>query len=64
MDLDDDGELMLRYVRGDLRAFETLYRRLRGGPYRYLARRTLNPESPVIRSPRRYDRLTVGCNSR
>jgi RNA polymerase sigma-70 factor, ECF subfamily len=26
---DDDGELMLRYARGDMRAFETLYRRHR-----------------------------------
>jgi RNA polymerase sigma-70 factor, ECF subfamily len=44
MDL-DDGELMLRYARGDLRAFETLYQRHRGGLYRYLARHTRNPES-------------------
>ena len=45
MDLEDDGELMLRYARGDLRAFETLYRRHRNGLYRYLARHTRNPES-------------------
>ena len=44
MDL-EDGELMLRYARGDLRAFETLYQRHRGGLYRYLARHTHNPES-------------------
>ena len=44
MDL-DDGELMLRYARGDLRAFETLYQRHRGGLYRYLSRHTHNPES-------------------
>src|SRR5882757_11450247 len=44
MDL-DDGELMLRYARGDLRAFETLYQRHRGGLYRYLSRHTRNPES-------------------
>jgi RNA polymerase sigma-70 factor (ECF subfamily) len=42
---DDDGELMLRYVRGDLRAFETLYGRHRGGLYRYLARHTRNTET-------------------
>jgi RNA polymerase sigma-70 factor (ECF subfamily) len=42
---EDDGELMLRYARGDLRAFETLYQRHRGGLYRYLARHTRNPES-------------------
>lgn len=45
MDLEDDGDLMLRYARGDLRAFETLYQRHRGGLYRYLARQTRNPES-------------------
>src|ERR1700748_3853602 len=45
MDLEDDGELMLRYARGDLRAFEMLYQRHRGGLYRYLARHTRNPES-------------------
>jgi RNA polymerase sigma-70 factor, ECF subfamily len=45
MDLEDDGELMLRYARGDLRAFETLYKRHRSGLYRYLARHTRNPES-------------------
>ena len=44
MDL-DDGELMRRYARGDLRAFETLYERHRGGLYRYLSRHTRNPES-------------------
>jgi RNA polymerase sigma-70 factor (ECF subfamily) len=64
MDL-DDGELMLRYARGDLRAFETLYRRHRGGLYRYLARHTRNPESAndlfqevwskVIASRQRYE---------
>jgi RNA polymerase sigma-70 factor (ECF subfamily) len=65
MDLDDDGELMLRYARGDLRAFETLYQRNRGGLYRYLARQTHNPEaandlfqevwSKVIASRERYE---------
>src|ERR1700722_14313817 len=43
MDL-DDGELMLRYSRGDLRAFETLYQRHRGGLYRYLSRHTRHSE--------------------
>jgi RNA polymerase sigma-70 factor (ECF subfamily) len=42
---DDDGDLMLRYVRGDMRAFETLYRRHRGGLYRYLARHTRHTET-------------------
>jgi RNA polymerase sigma-70 factor (ECF subfamily) len=41
---DDDGELMLRYARGDVRAFETLYRRHRTALYRYLARHTRNTE--------------------
>lgn len=65
MDLEDDGELMLRYARGDLRAFEVLYRRHRGGLYRYLSRQTRNPEvandlfqevwSKVITSRNRYE---------
>ena len=45
MDLEDDGELMLRYARGDMRAFEVLYQRHRGGLYRYLSRHTRNPEA-------------------
>ena len=66
MDLEDDGELMLRYARGDLRAFEALYKRHRSGLYRYLARHTRNPESAndlfqevwskVIASRERYER--------
>jgi RNA polymerase sigma-70 factor, ECF subfamily len=62
---DDDGELMLRYARGDMRAFETLYRRHRGALYRYLARQTRNTEtandlfqevwSKVIVSRERYE---------
>ena len=40
----DDGELMLRYSRGDMRAFETLYGRHRAGLYRYLVRQTRNAE--------------------
>ncbi|HKT74707.1 MAG TPA: RNA polymerase sigma factor [Steroidobacteraceae bacterium] len=62
---EDDGELMLRYARGDLRAFETLYRRHRGPLYRYLARQSRNPEiaddlfqevwSRVITSRERYE---------
>jgi RNA polymerase sigma-70 factor, ECF subfamily len=65
MDLEDDGELMLRYARGDLRAFEVLYRRHRSGLYRYLSRHTRNPEaandlfqevwSKVISSRSRYE---------
>ena len=39
MDLvDHDGELMLRYGRGDLGAFEILYARHKGPLYRYLLR--------------------------
>jgi RNA polymerase sigma-70 factor (ECF subfamily) len=45
MDAEEDGELMLRYARGDLRAFEKLYRRYRRPLYRYLSRHTRNPES-------------------
>jgi RNA polymerase sigma-70 factor (ECF subfamily) len=45
MDAEEDGELMLRYARGDLRAFEKLYRRYRRPLYRYLSRQTRNPES-------------------
>ena len=65
MTSDDDGELMLRYARGDLRAFETLYRRHRSALYRYLARHTRNTEtandlfqevwSKVIVSRERYE---------
>jgi RNA polymerase sigma-70 factor, ECF subfamily len=65
MEPDDDGQLMLRYARGDLRAFETLYQRHRGGLYRYLARHTHHPEaandlfqevwSKVIASRERYE---------
>lgn len=42
---DDDGELMLRYARGDMRAFEILYGRHRTALYRYLARQTRNTET-------------------
>ncbi len=65
MATEDDGELMLRYARGDPRAFEDLYRRHRGGLYRYLARHTRNTEtandlfqevwSKVIVSRERYE---------
>jgi RNA polymerase sigma-70 factor, ECF subfamily len=61
----DDGELMLRYASGDLRAFETLYGRHRSALYRYLARHTRDPEvandifqevwSRVISSRNRYE---------
>jgi len=40
----EDGELMLRYARGDLRAFAELYARHRGPLYRYLARQTRDRE--------------------
>ena len=65
MGTDDDGELMLRYARGDMRAFEILYRRHKGALYRYLARHTRNAEtandlfqevwSKVIASRERYE---------
>jgi RNA polymerase sigma-70 factor (ECF subfamily) len=61
----DDGELMLRYASGDLRAFEVLYGRHRNALYRYLARHTRDPEvandifqevwSRVISSRTRYE---------
>jgi RNA polymerase sigma-70 factor (ECF subfamily) len=61
----DDGELMVRYAGGDLRAFESLYRRHRSSLYRYLARHTRDPEiandlfqevwSKVIASRARYE---------
>ncbi|MEJ0036335.1 MAG: RNA polymerase sigma factor [Gammaproteobacteria bacterium] len=61
----DDGELMLRYASGDLRAFEALYGRHRSALYRYLARHTRDPEvandifqevwSRVISSRARYE---------
>jgi RNA polymerase sigma-70 factor, ECF subfamily len=62
---EDDGELMLRYARGDMRAFETLYRRHRSALYRYLVRQARNTEtandlfqevwSKVIVSRERYE---------
>ncbi len=65
MGQDDDSSLMLRYARGDLRAFESLYRRHRGPLYRYLARHTRHTEtasdlfqevwSKVIMSRERYE---------
>lgn len=65
MDPQDDGELMLRYARGDLRAFEALYQRHRSALYRYLSRYTRNQEaandlfqevwSKVIASRDRYE---------
>jgi RNA polymerase sigma-70 factor, ECF subfamily len=42
---DEDGELMLRYVRGDTRAFETLYKKFRSPLYRYLMRHVRNEEA-------------------
>ncbi|HEV7714493.1 MAG TPA: RNA polymerase sigma factor [Steroidobacteraceae bacterium] len=61
----DDGDLMLRYAGGDLRAFEALYRRHRSSLYRYLTRHTRDPEvandlfqevwSKVIASRSRYE---------
>jgi RNA polymerase sigma-70 factor (ECF subfamily) len=62
---EDDGELMLRYARGDMRAFEALYRRHRSALYRYLSRHTRDGEvandlfqevwSKVIASRSRYE---------
>lgn len=62
---EDDGELMLRYARGDMHAFETLYRRHRGALYRYLTSHTRNTDtandlfqevwSKIIASRTRYE---------
>ncbi|HEY8538122.1 MAG TPA: RNA polymerase sigma factor [Steroidobacteraceae bacterium] len=41
----DDSALMLRYRDGDLRAFELLYARHKGGLYRYLQRLTRDTEA-------------------
>jgi RNA polymerase sigma-70 factor, ECF subfamily len=61
----DDGELMLSYARGDMRAFEALYQRHRSALYRYLSRHTRDREvandlfqevwSKVIASRARYE---------
>ena len=40
----DDGTLMLRYARGDARAFEILYARHKGPLYRYLQRLCRSPD--------------------
>jgi RNA polymerase sigma-70 factor, ECF subfamily len=45
MDEGDDAALMLRYARGDLRAFEQLYRRHRSALYNYLNRHTRDSEA-------------------
>lgn len=45
MDEGDDALLMQRYARGDLRAFEQLYRRHRSALYNYLNRHTRDRES-------------------
>jgi RNA polymerase sigma-70 factor (ECF subfamily) len=65
MSTDDDGELMLRYARGDVRAFDVLYQRHKSALYRYLLRQTRNAEtandlfqeawSKVIISRERYE---------
>ncbi len=41
----NDAELMLRYQRGDLAAFETLYRRHNDALYRYLLRLSRDPDT-------------------
>src|SRR5579871_6293420 len=65
MATDEDGELMLRYARGDMRAFELLYAHHRAPLYRYLARHARNADtasdlfqevwSKVIASRERYE---------
>lgn len=62
---EDDSSLMLRYARGDMRAFESLYRRHRSPLYRYLVRHTRHADtandlfqevwSKVIMSRERYE---------
>lgn len=61
----DDAALMLRYRKGDVRAFEMLYERHKGALYRYLQRLCRSPEvandlfqevwSKVIASRERYE---------
>jgi RNA polymerase sigma-70 factor (ECF subfamily) len=61
----DDATLMLRYRKGDVRAFEMLYERHKGALYRYLNRLCRSPEvandlfqevwSKVIASRERYE---------
>jgi RNA polymerase sigma-70 factor, ECF subfamily len=45
MSTDPDAELMLRYGRGDGRAFDALYARHRGPLYRYLLRHSGDPDT-------------------
>ncbi len=62
---DEDGELMVRYARGEVRAFEQLYAKHRGPLYRYLMRHLHHAEtandlfqevwSKVIASRERYE---------
>jgi RNA polymerase sigma-70 factor (ECF subfamily) len=41
---DDDAELMRRYARGDVAAFERLYERHRAALHRFLVRQTRDPD--------------------
>lgn len=42
---EDDGELLVRYAQGDIRAFAVLYARHRAPLYRYLVRHTRNADT-------------------
>lgn len=60
MSTDDDGELMLRYARGDTRAFETLYQRHKSALYRYLVRQARNPETANDLFQEAWSKIIVG----
>jgi RNA polymerase sigma-70 factor (ECF subfamily) len=60
MSSDDDGQLMLRYARGDMRAFETLYERHKTALYRYLVRQARNPETANDLFQEAWSKIIIG----
>src|SRR3569833_1563103 len=60
MGSDDDDQLLLRYARGDMRAFETLYQRHKTALYRYLVRQARNPETASDLFQEVWSKIIVG----
>ena len=60
MSTDDDDQLMRQYARGDMRAFETLYRRHKNALYRYLVRQTRNTETANDLFQETWSKIIVG----
>jgi RNA polymerase sigma-70 factor, ECF subfamily len=60
MSTDDDDQLMLRYARGEMRAFETLYQRHKAPLYRYLVRQARNPETASDLFQEAWSKVIIG----